>query len=136
MAGGLDKRIEALEQLYASGTAEERSVANRSREALISKAMHGTLDAMVSIKRAPVDKEPWRYEVEKLKDRGPFAIACYIAALAHTKHPDEERAREILEEVEAERGIEDSPLWAMVDSLVGDLNRMREETEEPTPPWR
>jgi hypothetical protein len=32
-----------------------------------------------------------------------------------------------LEEVEAERGIEDSPLWAMIDSLVDDLNRMKEE---------
>ena len=25
---------------------------------------------------------------------GPFTIACYVAALAHTKHPDVERARE------------------------------------------
>jgi hypothetical protein len=87
------------------------------------------LNALVHLRRASVDEEPWRYEVEKLKDRGPFAIACYVAALAHLEHPDEERAREILEEVEAERGIEDSPLWAMIDSLVDSLNRMQEEVE-------
>ncbi len=125
----LDKRVEALERLFAESTAEERAVANRSREELVSKAMHGTLDALAHLRRAAVDKEPWRYSVEKLKDRGPFAIACYVAALAHREHPDEERAREILEEVEAERGIEDSPLWALIDSLVDSLNRMQEEVE-------
>ncbi len=54
--------------------------------------------------RAPIDRPEWRYEVEKLKDQGPFAIAYHVAALAHLEHSDEERAREILEEVEAERG--------------------------------
>ena len=54
--------------------------------------------------RAPIDRPEWRYEVEKLKDREPFAIAYHVAALAHLEHSDEERAREILEEVEAERG--------------------------------
>ena|SRR3712207_1888636 len=87
--------------------------------------MAQTLDAMAHIRRAPIDRPEWRYEVEKLKDRGPFAIACHVAALAHLEHSDEERAREILEEVEAERGIEDSPLWAMIYSLVDGLNRMR-----------
>jgi hypothetical protein len=97
----------------------------------VSKAVHGALDAMAHIRRAPIDREEWRYEVEKLKDRGPFAIACHVAALAHLEHPDEERAREILEEVEAERGIcVDSPLWAMIYSLVDSLNRMREEIEK------
>ena len=128
--GSLDRRIEALEKLYAQSTAEERSAAERGRKELVSKAMHGTLDAMAHIRRAPIDREPWRYEVEKLKDRGPFAIACHVAALAHLEHPDVQRAREILEEVEAERGIEDSPLWAMIYSLVDSLNRMREECEK------
>ncbi len=126
----LDRRIQQLEELYASSTAEERSTADRSHEKLVSKAIHGTLDAMAHIRRAPVDEEPWRYAVEKLRGRGPFAIACHVAALAHLEHSDEERAPEILEEVEAERGIEDSPLWAMIDSLVDSLNQMQEEIEK------
>jgi hypothetical protein len=84
---------------------------------------------MAHIRCAPIDREEWRYEVENLRDLEPFTIACHVAALAHLEHSDEERAREILEEVEAERGIEDSPLWAMIDSLVDSLNRMQEEVE-------
>jgi hypothetical protein len=125
----LNRRLQQHEELYAESAAEESTAADRSREKLVSKAMHGALNALVHLRRAPIDREPWRYEVEKLKDRGPFAIACYVAALAHLEHPDEERAREILEEVEAERGIEDSPLWALIDSLVDSLNRMQEEVE-------
>ena len=100
-----------MEKLYESSTAEERSAAERGCKELVSKALSGALDAMAHIRRAPVDEEEWRYEVEKLKDRGAFAIACHVAALAHLEHPDEVRAREILEAklVEAERGIEDSP---------------------------
>jgi hypothetical protein len=126
----LDRRIEALEKAYAKSTAEEHTAAERGRKELIHKAIHGALDAMAHIKRAPIERPEWRYEVEKLKDRGPFTIACHVAALAHMEHPDVERAREILEEFEAERGIEDSPLWTMIDSLVDDLNRMREECEK------
>ena len=87
---------------------------------------------MAHIRRAPIDREEWRDEVEKLKDRGPFTIACHVATLPHTKHPDEARVREILEAklVEAERGIKDSPLWAMIASLVDGLNRMQEEIEK------
>jgi hypothetical protein len=54
--GSLDKRVEALEKLYASSTAEERSAAERGRKELVSKAMHGTLDAMAHIRRASVDR--------------------------------------------------------------------------------
>ncbi len=102
--GSLDRRIEALEKLYAKSTAEEHTAAERGRKELVSKAMAQTLDAMAHIRRAPIDRPEWRYEVEKLKDREPFAIAYHVAALAHLEHSDEERAREILEEVEAERG--------------------------------
>jgi hypothetical protein len=72
----------------------------------------------------------WRYSVEKLKDREPFTIACYIAALAHKEHPDEERAREILEEPVAEQELEGAPLWAMIDSLEATFNQMDEEIEK------
>jgi hypothetical protein len=33
----LSRRIQQLEELYASGTAEERTAANRSREDLVSR---------------------------------------------------------------------------------------------------
>jgi hypothetical protein len=125
----LDRRIQQLEELYASNTAEERSAADRGREKLVSKAMHGTLDAMAHLRRAPIDREPWRYEIEGLPDKGAVAIAYYVAALTHMGHPDAGRAREILEEAVAEREIEGAPLWAMVDSLVDGFNRMRGEVE-------
>ena len=126
----LDRRIEALEKLYASSTAEERSAAERGRKDLVSKALHGALVAMAHIRRAPIDREGWRFKVGNLRDLEPFTIACHVAALAHLEHSDVERAREILEEVEAERGIEGSPLWAMIYSLVDSLNRMQEECEK------
>jgi hypothetical protein len=88
----VDRRIEALEKLYQADSAQERTTADRGRKELVSRALAQTLDAMAHIRRAPVDEEPWRYEVEKLKDRGPFTIACYDAALANTKHPDEDEA--------------------------------------------
>ena len=128
--GNLDRRIEALERLYANSAAEERTAADESRKELINKAIHGALDAMAHIKRAPIDEPPWRYEVEKLREKEPFTIACYVATLAHTEHPDEERAREVLKEVVAQRKIEGAPLWAMIDSLKATLDQMREEREK------
>src|SRR3712207_1292657 len=56
----LDRRIEALEMLYASSTAEEHTAAERGRKELIHKAILGALDAMAHIKRAPIDREEWR----------------------------------------------------------------------------
>jgi hypothetical protein len=128
--GSLSRRLQQLEELYHMSAAEESTAATRSREELVSKAMHGTLDALAHLRRASVDKEPWRYSVEKLKDREPFTIACYIAALAHKEHPDEERAREILEEPVAEQELEGAPLWAMIDSLEATFNQMDEEIEK------
>jgi hypothetical protein len=130
--GSLDRRVEALERLYHSSTDdEEHSVAERSREELSRKAWVGTLDAIAHIRRAPIDKpSAWRYEVESLKDKGAFAIACYVAALTDLGHPDEERAREILEESDhAEQESEGLPLWAMIDDLVAMMGQIREERE-------
>jgi hypothetical protein len=125
----INRRIQQLEELYHSSTAEERSAAERGREELVRKAWAGVLDAMASIRRASIDRPPWRYEVENLRDKGAVAIAYYVAALTHMEHPDEGRAREILAEAIAEREIEGAPLWTMVDSLVDGFNRMRGEVE-------
>ena len=130
MAGSLDRRIEALEKVYRSSAAEEHSAAERAREELGRQAIYRTLDAMAHIKRAPVDDEKWRFDVERLRDESLFTIACYVVALAHKGHPDEERAREILEESEAEWEIEDTPLWTLISELERVFDYMREEVEK------
>jgi hypothetical protein len=118
--GGLDKRIEALERLYHS-TAEERTAAERSREELLDKSWVGALDALARLKRAPVDDEKWRFNVERLREESPFTTACYIAALAHEEHPDLLRAREILVDTVAEQELEGAPLWEMIAGLIDGL---------------
>ncbi len=125
--GGLERRIQQLEELYHSRTAEERSYGERTREELSREAINRTLDAMAHISRAPIDREQWRFDVERLKDESLFTIACYGAALSHKKHPDEERAREILEQAEAEREVEDTPLWTLIGELERIFEGMREE---------
>jgi hypothetical protein len=129
VAGSIDRRIEALEKLCGS-SAEGHSSAERSREELLDKSWGGALDALAHLKRAPVDDEKWRFDVERLRDESPFTTACYVAALAHKEHPDEERGREILEEAVAGRELEGAPLWEMIAGLIDGLNWMREEREE------
>jgi hypothetical protein len=127
--GSIDKRIEHLERLYHTASAER---GGRGREELVRKAWIGTLDAIAHIRRAPIDAEPWRYEVEKLRGKNPFAIACHVAALAHLEHPDEEEARRILEEELAGRELEEDygeTMRNMADGLARALDRIREERE-------
>jgi hypothetical protein len=125
--GSLEKRLEALEESYRTSEAGQRAAtATREREELRRKVWSSTLNAVAWIRRAPVDSPQWGYEVGKLRDESPFAIATHVAALATLEHPDEDEARRILAEVEAERGIEDSPLWEMIESVVAAMDRMRE----------
>jgi hypothetical protein len=124
---GLERRIEALERLYRTSAAERSSAAERAREELGREAIYRTLDAMAHIKRAPIDDEKWRFDVERLRDESLFTIACYFVALAHKEHPDEARAREILEESEAEWEIEAPPLWTLISELERVFEHMREE---------
>jgi hypothetical protein len=116
-----------LERLYAESIGDERSEAERSREELRREAIVGVLDAIAHIRRAAIDGEQWRYEVEKLKDEAAFKVACYVAALTDMGHPDGERAREILEEIIAERDIEGGSLMRMISWLEGIFDQMREE---------
>jgi hypothetical protein len=121
--GSLERRIEHLEGRL--GTKEAAS--NDGRQKLVSEVWRQTLDAMARIRRAPIDDERVRYEIGRLRDKNPMVIACHIIALAHLGHEDEEEARRILAEVEAEREIEESPLWEMIDRMVAALGRMREQ---------
>ena len=123
----IEKRIEALEECYRTSEAGQRATtATREREELRRRVWSSTLNAVAWIRRAPVDPPRWRYEVGKLKNKSPFAIACHIIALTALEHEDEEEARLILAEAEAERGIEDSPLWKMIDNMVAAMERQEE----------
>ena len=125
--GSIEKRIEALEECYRTSEAGQRAAtATREREELRRRVWSSTLNAVAWIRRAPVDPPQWRYEVGKLRDKSPFAIATHVAALAALEHPDEDEARLILAEAEAERGIEDSPLWKMIDNMVAAMERTEE----------
>lgn len=119
------KRLRAQLEGHISPRLEEQD-----REELEREAINRTLDAMAHIRRAPIDNPRWRFDVEKLREESLFTIACYIAALSHNEHPDEERAREILEEEEAEREVEDTPLWTIISELERIFTQMREENEK------
>jgi hypothetical protein len=53
---------------------------------------------MAHIRRAPLDGPLWRYDVEKLRGRGTFSAAAYVAALKILEHPDEAEAFDIFVE--------------------------------------
>jgi hypothetical protein len=98
----IERRIEVLEAAYAgpaaSGTGE--------REKLVSDFARRALDAMASIRRAPIDAERWRYGVEKLRGESPMTVLAHVAALSALEHEDEEEARELLAGMERERGLD------------------------------
>jgi len=123
----IEKRIEALEDCYRTSEAGQRATtASREHEELRRRVWSSTLNAVAWIRRAPVDPPQWRYEVGKLRDKRPFAIATHVAALAILEHSDEDEARRILAEVEAERGIEDSPMWKMIAGVIAAMEQMGE----------
>ena len=97
----IERRIEALEAAHAGPAAS-----GGGREKLAGVFSRRALDAMASIRRAPIDEEPWRYNVEKLRGESPVTVAAHVAALAGLGHEDEEEAREILAGMEAERGLD------------------------------
>jgi hypothetical protein len=132
--GSLERRIQQLEELYHTHAAEGRAEAAHTREELTRKAMTGTLNAIAHIRRGPIDPERWRFDVEELSGESLFAIACYIAALSHMHHPDEERAREILEAelaiADEASEIEGAPLMTLISELERIFDQMQEEVEK------
>ncbi len=119
--GSLERRIEALEGRLGA----EDAAPSGERDDLTRKVWQLTLDAYAHIRRAPIDDEGVRYEVGRLRAQSPLSIACHIIALTNLGHEDEEEARRILTEMEAERGLEDSPLWQMIDEMVAAMEQTR-----------
>ena len=118
--GGLEKRIRDLERLYGEATPEQEDTAARDRR------FYGfavpALDAMQRIRRAPIDEEPHRYHVDKLRAAAPITVAAHVAALAVLGHEDEDEAREILDGLERERGLDPGPH----EKLIGAFQAMVE----------
>ena len=111
---GVEKRIAALEVVYAASSSEAAASAGE-RERLVSDFAGRTLDAMASIRRAPIDAEPYRYHVEKLRRESPMTVTAYVAALAHLGHLDEDEARAILADLERERDLDPALHQKLID---------------------
>jgi hypothetical protein len=110
---GLEKRIADLEAQFAASS--EAVASTGERERLLEKFVHRALDAMASIRRAPIDAEPYRYSVEKLRGESPVTVAAHVAALAHLEHEDEAAARAILEEKARERDLSPARHEQLID---------------------
>ncbi len=100
--GSIEKRIEALEAAFGAKDAPDTG----ERERLVDAFSRRALEAMASIRRAPIDEEPYRYNVEKLRGESPVTVAAHVAALAALEHEDEDEAREILADLERERDLD------------------------------
>jgi len=126
--GGLKGRLERLEEHLRQRNAGHISEASRAREGLSRKLWVQMLNTAARIRRSPIDPEPVRYEVGKLRDESPISIACHVIALAGLGHEDEEEARRVLAEVIEDRAIDGAPLWEMVEGMTAALDRMAENS--------
>lgn len=97
----LGRRLEALEAAYAGVSTGENV-----RERLVSDFARRALEAIAHIRRAPIDDERWRYEVEKLRGESPMTVLAHVAALRALGHEDEGEAREILAQLQRERDLD------------------------------
>ena len=105
----LERRLRDLEGVYARSPRGPSDT--NAREFVI-----GVLAAIARVRRASLDRPPHGYQIEKLHDLEPMALAQFVAALALLRHPDEYEAREILAKTEAE-----SALWSLIDAVVDRL---------------
>jgi hypothetical protein len=53
-----------------------------------------------------------------LRDKPPFTLAGYVAALSALRHPDEGEARKLLGTVAVEREADAQELWEYVNSFA------------------
>ena len=114
---GIEKRIADLEAVFAGATRDPQARAVE-RERLVSDFAGRTLDAMASIRRAPIDPESYRYSLKKIGGEGPMTIAAHVAALAHLEHEDETAARAILGEKVKKRGLNLAPFEKLIDAFA------------------
>jgi hypothetical protein len=96
----LERRIEALERAYAGPAARGTG----EREKLVGVFCRRALDAMASIRRAPIDGGATATPSRSCGVRPPVTVLAHVAALAHLGHEDE--AREILEDLEQDRDLD------------------------------
>jgi hypothetical protein len=125
--GSIEKRISDLEAAHARTTA---SADHSRKERLIDDFIGRTLDAMVSIKRAPADQEHVRYTCARLRGLGPLPIATHVAALAALGHEDEDEAREILARKAEERGVSLDTMEKLIDGFAAFVEMARQRRED------
>ncbi len=125
--GSIEKRISDLEAAHARTAAP----ADHSRkERVIDDFIGRTLDAMASIKRAPIDHEDVRYTCARLRGLGPLPVAAYVAALAALGHEDEDEAREILAQRVEERGVSLETMEKLIDGFAAFVEMARQRRED------
>ena len=120
--GNIYTRLEKLES--SSVLAARRNDPTVVREKLLWDFSVRALNAMAHVRRAPIDDPRWRYSLDGLRDESPIALAAYVAALTALRHPDEDKARELLATVAVEREVDTQALWKCVDSF-GRFAKMR-----------
>ena len=107
-----------LAKLEASPLLAARHAGETTRERLLWNFNVRALDAMAHVRRARIDDPRWRYTLDGLRDKAPFALAAYVAALTALRHPDEGEASELLATVAVEQQVEAQALWKCVDSFA------------------
>src|SRR5215210_7976706 len=97
-----ERRLRLLEEKRKALRSSSEAIGGgrKASDRLARKFMSGMLTAMAGIRRAPLDRHRgWGYSLSKLRNGSPFSIACHLAPLRALEHPDEDEAREILDEL-------------------------------------
>lgn len=128
--GSIEKRISELEAAHARASASEAAADHSRKERVIDDFIGRTLDAMASIKRAPIDHENVRYTCARLRGLGPLPIATHVAALAALAHEDEDEAREILARKAEERGVRLETMEKLIDGFAAFVEMARQRRED------
>jgi hypothetical protein len=113
---GVRRRLERLEASPLLTT--RRNDPTAAREKLLWDFTVRALDAMAHVRRASIDEPRWCYTLEGLRDKPPFTLAGYVAAISTLRHPDEGEARKLLGIVAVEQEVEAQTLWEYVDSFA------------------
>ncbi len=124
----IEKRIEALEAAFAQKPPADSAAG--ARERLVREFNSRALNAMASIKRAPINPEQYRYSIEKLRGASPIVVAAHVAVLAALEHEDEDEARVILADLERERDLDPAlheKLLEMIARLTEAAHKSRED---------